>query len=115
MSIEELRIMDDRNKHNRLDIINTRWRSKAINRQATLADIASVYKKGDPNNMENYRPISLLSTIYKICASLVKRRLEQGIEKELQPTQYGFRKGRSTSSAIAVIRRIQDLAEHSGK
>ena len=29
------------------------------------ANIASVYKKGDPAKLENYRPIALLQTFYK--------------------------------------------------
>ena len=39
----------------------------------------------------------------KILASL--------IDEEIQNTQYGFRKSRSTAQAIHIIRRIQEYAE----
>ena len=56
------------------------------------ARVASLFKKGDFKNAEDYRPISLLDTIYKLKARVIKDILEKGIERELQPTQYAFRK-----------------------
>ena len=56
------------------------------------ARVASLFKKGNFRNAENYRPISLLNTIYKIKARIIKNALETGIEKEIQKTQFAFRK-----------------------
>ena len=64
--------------------------------------------------MNNYRPISLLNTIYKILAVIIKTRLERGMETHLQKTQYGFRKHRGTAEAIHCIRRIIEQAEQTG-
>ena len=75
------------------------------------ARIALIYKKGDTENLENYRPIALLNTIYKIYAAVLKSRLEQGLEKHIRKTQFGFRKDKSTADAIHCIRRIIDYAE----
>ena len=44
------------------------WRHKYVPDDFTRAQIESIYKKGDPDNPENYRPISLLNTSYKIVA-----------------------------------------------
>ena len=63
-----------------------------LNTDQLQARVAALYKKGDFRTAENYRPISLLNTIYKLKARLVKDTLEKGIEKELQDTQYAFRK-----------------------
>ena len=60
-----------------------------------------MYKKGDTSKMDNYRPISLLNSIYKIFAAIVHNRLADKLDKYLQKTQYGFRKGR-TADAIHV-------------
>ena len=60
--------------------------------QELWARIAAIFKKGDFKNSENYRPIALLNTIYKLKARVLKDIISQGIEKELQPTQYAFRK-----------------------
>ena len=82
---------------------------------ATLeANVASIFKKGDTKKLENYRPISLLTTFYKIIASGTQVRLAAGLDHIVQPTQYGFRANRSTSQALYLARRAQDLAEQSG-
>ena len=37
-----------------------------------LANIVSIYKKGDATQMKNYRPIALLQTLYKFLQDLSK-------------------------------------------
>ena len=69
-----------------------------------------LYKKGDTSNMDNYRPISLLNTIYKIFAAIVHKRLADKLDKLLQRTQFGFGKGLGTADPIQCVRRA---AEHS--
>ena len=49
--------------------------------------------------------------MYKVFAKILKQRIEQGVEIELQDTQYGFRKNRSTAQAIHCVRRAQEYAE----
>ena len=77
------------------------------------ARVVSIFKKGDASNMENYRPISLLNSLYKIYAAILQNRLQAGVDKFLQKTQYGFRKERGTRQAIHCIRRILDRGEAS--
>ena len=57
-----------------------------------------------PTRPENYRPISLLEVPGKILEKIVTRRLRLSLEENnnLQPAQYGFRRGRGTTHAIAV-------------
>ena len=62
---------------------------------------------------ENYRPISLFNTLYKILAAAIPIRIEQGIEQEPQKTQYGFRKLRGTQEALYNIRRVITAGESS--
>ena len=69
-----------------------------------------IYKKGNTSDMANYRPISLLNTMYKLFAVIVQRRLADGIDDKLHKTQYGFRQARSTQHAIHIIRREQGKA-----
>ena len=51
---------------------------------------------------ENYRPISLLQISYKIFASILKQRIEQGVEDELQKTQFGFRQIKAQGKQYTV-------------
>ena len=80
----------------------------------SLANIASIFKKGDPAKLENYRPIALLQILYKILAALLKYRLVDGVDPWLLKTQFGFRKKKSTAQAIFIARRLMDLAERQG-
>ena len=94
-----------------LGLINQWWNKGIFPYDKLQAYIASIYKKGDPKKQENYRPISLLNSIYKIYAALLQTRIANTIDRDLQKTQYGFRKSRSTVIPLACIRRILERAE----
>jgi hypothetical protein len=61
-----------------------------------------------------YRPISLLNTAYKILARILQTRLATALDHKLRPTQFGFRKNRSCSQPLHIVRRLQDKAERAG-
>lgn len=67
-----------------------------------IAKVIPIFKKGDNTVLENYRPISLLSTISKIMEKIVYARMILFIEKHniLNSAQHGFRKNKSTQSAV---------------
>lgn len=53
--------------------------------------VIPLYKsKGEPSECENYRPISLTSTLCKICERLVNKILLSEISKSMSPYQHGF-------------------------
>lgn len=68
-----------------------------------LAKIIPVYKgKGDKKSCDNYRPISILPCLSKIFESIIKNRMLKWLQKHklLNENQHGFRKGRSTTTAL---------------
>ena len=65
-----------------------------------VADVIPVFKKEDPNNKANYRPISLLPIISKIFERVLFEQIEKFSEKILSPKLCGFRKGHSTQHAL---------------
>ena len=77
-----------------------------------------LYKKGDPEKTKNYRGISLLPTAYKIYTEILRRRLEEEIERKriLPEEQAGFRKKtRDTTDNIYVLSHIIQKAIVKGK
>ena len=61
---------------------------------ATALLVVEIYKgKGSTADPNNYRPISLLSTAYKLMARILQQRLEKTIDHRLRDTQFGFRAG----------------------
>ena len=76
------------------------------------AIVVSLYKgKGLDTSPENSRPISLLTSIYKVFASLLQIRLSKLHEQDLRKAQYGFRAGKSTTHPLFVLRRAMESAE----
>lgn len=67
-----------------------------------LASVVPIYKKGDKNDKNNYRPISLLPIFSKILENILKVQILNHLEKYdiLSPQQFGFRTNKSTTSAI---------------
>ena len=63
----------------------------------------------DIRSLSNYRPISLTNVSYKIFASMLQSRLELYADSRLRNTQYGFRKNRSTTQPIHVMRRLLEV------
>ena len=89
--------------------------SGAIPEEWKNAFIVSIYKgKGEDSNPGNYRPISLLSTFYKVYAALLQKRLASEHDTHLRQTQYGFRSERSTRQPLFIIRRAQDYSLKTG-
>ena len=51
-------------------LLNTWWSQKSIPTGEAAAQVVSIFKKGDPNLLSNYRPIALLRVTYKLLALL---------------------------------------------
>ena len=76
-----------------------------------LGIICCLFKKGDASLPENYRPVSLLQTLYKTFSKVIELRLRANILDRLDLFQYGFLKGESTESAIFALLRLIELSE----
>lgn len=74
--------------------------------EALQAEVILIHKKGSTSDPSNYRPISLLNAVYKIYAAILQRRLEVVLDQHLQRSQYGFRKGRSTTQPLQAAKRL---------
>ena len=69
--------MDYINRIYLLKLLNEWYLNETIAEEDLLAHVVLIFKKGDTSNLENYRPIALLSTFYKIFAALLQNRIEK--------------------------------------
>ena len=70
-----------------------------------VSKVTPIAKGGEEMDPYNYRPISTLSALTQIFEKLISKQLVNYLEKHaiLYEFQFGFRKGHSTSQAIAEI------------
>lgn len=70
-----------------------------------MACIKPIYKNGEKDSPQNYRPISLLTAFSKLLEKIVSKRLIKFIEANnlISPRQFGFRAGRSTEDAVNLL------------
>lgn len=59
-------------------------------------------KKYEVENMKDYRPISLVGSIYKILAKVRANRLKKVIEEIISESQHAFEKGRQILDATLI-------------
>uniref|UniRef100_A0A914WZI8 Reverse transcriptase domain-containing protein n=1 Tax=Plectus sambesii TaxID=2011161 RepID=A0A914WZI8_9BILA len=81
--------------HGTLVPVLTRLFNTCLTRQATPKHMANsstilLFKKGDPLQLKNYRPISLLSIIYKLLTKVINNQIEHILDKSQPLEQAGF-------------------------
>lgn len=66
------------------------------------AIVHPIFKSGNRDNVNNYRPISVLSSMSKVLERLLNNRLVNYLESQnlISPNQFGFRKNKSTEDAV---------------
>ena len=95
-------------------IINQSLNTGIFPDQLKIAKVIPIYKNNnlDVNDLNNYRPISILPTISKIFERIVYDQVYNYLEKNslLYISQYGFRPKHSTE--FAVIELIDEIYKH---
>ena len=69
------------------------------------AKVVPIFKTGDKNSVNNYRPISLLPNLSKVLEKLIKIRFVKFFDKYniLYDYQYGFREGHSVLHSLLDV------------
>ena len=95
---------------------NDIWTSGEFPTNWKEAIVVSIYKgNGTDTDTANYRPISLLNTIYKLFASMLQARLAREQDNYLRDTQFGFRAKKGTKHPLLILRRAMEWSETTGQ
>ena len=91
-------------------IFNKIYLTKTIPEQWLIAKVNPIFKKGNPRNVENYRPISNLCSASKIFEKLILLKI-QNLEKQFNvdltgKPQHGFKPKHSTTTASLLLQSI---------
>lgn len=70
------------------------------------SEVILIFKKGDNTNIENYRPISILSHLYKLLTKIITNRITNKLDFYQPVEQAGFRKHFSTTDHLHTIRTL---------
>lgn len=89
-----------------LNLINECWNTCKIPENWKIGEVISLFKKGNRLDSKNYRGISLLNSTYKLYAKIINNRLKIISNTLLEEEQAGFRKGRSCSDNVFIIKRL---------
>ena len=86
-------------------IINQSLNTGIFPEQLKLAKVIPIFKKDNPNKINNYRPISLLPSLSKVFEKVVYKQICSYFDQNhlFNPNQYGFRKHHSTEYAILEL------------
>jgi hypothetical protein len=89
--------------------INDSFKNGEFPEALKFARVKVLYKSGDPKDINNYRPISVLSTFSKIFEKLIKNQLLSHLQtnKLIHPSQFGFLPASCTTSAASGL--INDI------
>ena len=98
-----------------LDIFQEVWNKGTILQDWKHALVVTIYKgKGLHTHPSNYRPISLLNSMYKLFAGIIQTRLANELDDKLRASQYGFRAKRSTRHPLFILRRATEYSNMTG-
>ena len=97
------------------DMVNLSFESGKYPQKMKIAKIIPIHKKGSRLNVDNYRPISLLSNTNKIFEKLMYKRVYRflTLEESFFEMQFGFREKHSTAHAlISLTEKIRNALDN---
>lgn len=93
------------------EIFNTIAKTGTYPKEVKMGDLVPLQKPGKKRGpVGNLRPIVLLSTIRKILAICLIRRIGDKIDQNIPHTQAAYRHGRSTTEQVCAIKMLAEKA-----
>ena len=99
------------------DLFNLSFSTCTLPSAWKCANVTPLHKGGDPHDINNYRPISIINSVAKILEKLVFNQLSHYVStfNILSPCQSGFRPNHSTTTALLKFTSDVFTASEDGK
>ncbi|KAK0146906.1 Transposon TX1 uncharacterized protein [Merluccius polli] len=97
-----------------LSVVNESFKEKTLPYSCRRAAITLLPKKGDLQDIKNWRPVSLLCTDYKILSKALANRLREVLEQVIHQDQTYCVPSRSIVDNVSLIRDVLDVSSSLG-
>jgi hypothetical protein len=98
------------------DFVRNVWSNPTLLKEVNFTDICLIPKVDHPENIQQFRPISLCNTLYKIVSKVLTNRIKDTISRVVSPHQTGFIPGRSIHENIVVAQEMShSMSKMTGK
>ena len=95
-------------KEDLMKVFQEFYSSGIINQSTNATFIALVPKKSQSHKVSNFRPISLVTSLYKIIAKVLSRRVHKVIHETISTSQGAFVEGRQILDAVLIAKEVVD-------
>lgn len=92
-----------------LTLFRAAWRLELVPSAWSAGVVIWLYKKGARDNLDNYRPITLLSVPGKLFTAVLLARLQPWVTARLAEEQCGFRPGRGCRDHVWTLQELTTL------
>ncbi|CAI7905344.1 unnamed protein product [Closterium sp. NIES-54] len=86
-----------------MQFVDSFTRTTKLPSSVSTAVTILLHKKGSKEELGNYMPITLLSTVYKVLAKVLATRLKKVLHEVISEDQVGFLSGRKLADAVTVV------------
>ena len=91
-----------------LAVIEEFYQYNKFEKSLNATFIALILKKNDASNIRDFRPISLLGSVYKILTKVLSNRLKVVLDKLISESQYSFVGGRQILDSVLIANKCVD-------
>lgn len=95
-------------KEDILDLFNDFHKSKCFVKSLNSTSLVLIPKMVGAKNIKNFRPISLVSSLYKLIFKVLTNRLAKVLHLIIEDCQHTFVKGRQITDALTIVNEVVD-------